>query len=662
MKTCFLLVQFLLIYHFLSANNGTITYAYPMSSITVDGDLSDWPNDLIVYEINQFAFGSPLSENDLEASFRVGYNQSVGKLFLAVEVTDDSFVGDTTPQAEWNTHDIHNFYIDLIHDQRGSGAISHLISPDYRRIAENRPNDSWDPQVWNADWSPVSVEIKRRDNSITYEWSYELGDALKPGRSIGFDYEVIDKDHDDEGSPSVITWSPGAGKSFHTGNVGDLILVPEKNALYNLTGQIKWAGEDTLQIPRRCKIQSQDKNDLWLILNLDSTGNYRVDIPAGRYKLSMHHPVFYQSDRYVRIDDNETLEVLVDAEKSEAPTLYILSKPLPDLIPKKGIFTGGEKSFAGRVDNFMDVFMDYFEVPGASLALIDGGEVVHHQVYGFQNAFTRDKVTKNTLFEAASITKPVFAYIVCRLVERQEFDLDKPLFEYLPFPEIEEDERYKLMTGRHILTHTSGLPNWGRRLERKPGTEYGYSGEGFEYLKRAIVHTLDTDIETLIEQELLDPLEMTNTYFSRSKKLAEISSHGHFDAHPTMKNIPLEAGMAHSMHTEALDFSKFMIALLDRKGLKSETFHKMFSIWTETPNHSYAEAIGYKEDFGLGIVVAETPLGKAYGHGGNNGDFRCQFEVFDHGKKGFVLFTNGSNGHKLVQALREFLIVGKHDF
>ena len=75
-----------------------------------------------------------------------------------------------------------------------------------------------------------------------------------------------------------------------------------------------------------------------------------------------------------------------------------------------------------------------------------------------------------------------------------------------------------------------------------------------------------------------------------------------------------------------------------------------------------AYILGYEEYFGLGIVSANTPYGKMYGHGGNNGDFRCQFEVFDEGKLGFAIFTNGSNGHLLINALREFLISGKVEF
>jgi CubicO group peptidase (beta-lactamase class C family) len=106
---------------------------------------------------------------------------------------------------------------------------------------------------------------------------------------------------------------------------------------------------------------------------------------------------------------------------------------------------------------------------------------------------TGEKVNDLTLYEAASITKPVFAFAVQRLAERGVIDLDKPLYLYLPYEDIAYDDRYKLMTARHVLTHRTGFPNWrsmnedGKlNLKFTPGTGYGYSGEGFEYLKMVI--------------------------------------------------------------------------------------------------------------------------------------------------------------------------------
>ena len=119
---------------------------------------------------------------------------------------------------------------------------------------------------------------------------------------------------------------------------------------------------------------------------------------------------------------------------------------------------------------------------------------------------TGDKVDSNTLFEAASITKPVFAFAVQRLAERGVIDLDKPLWLYLPYPDIAYDERYKLITAKHVLTHRTGFPNWrsmneSGKLDIKftPGTDYGYSGEGFEYLKMVVEKITGKKVEQVLQ-------------------------------------------------------------------------------------------------------------------------------------------------------------------
>ena len=103
----------------------------------------------------------------------------------------------------------------------------------------------------------------------------------------------------------------------------------------------------------------------------------------------------------------------------------------------KGVLHDFNDAKAKDVDNFIETYRKYFEIPGVSLALIKDGKLVYHKTYGVKNTFTGEKVDSNTLFEAASITKPVFALAVEKLAERGVIDLDKPLYEYLPYKDIE---------------------------------------------------------------------------------------------------------------------------------------------------------------------------------------------------------------------------------
>ncbi|MFL6290755.1 MAG: serine hydrolase domain-containing protein [Thermoanaerobaculia bacterium] len=129
------------------------------------------------------------------------------------------------------------------------------------------------------------------------------------------------------------------------------------------------------------------------------------------------------------------------------------------------------------------------EIPGASMAVIRDGQVVWTGAAGVIAAGSTTPVRTDTVFRAASLTKPVFAYIVLRLADRGVIDLDAPLAGYIPYPRVEHDERHKRITARTVLSHTTGLPNWAWGEDHipfqfAPGEAWGYSGEGFVYLQK----------------------------------------------------------------------------------------------------------------------------------------------------------------------------------
>lgn len=127
-----------------------------------------------------------------------------------------------------------------------------------------------------------------------------------------------------------------------------------------------------------------------------------------------------------------------------------------------------------------------------SVVLVKDGKTVYYRTFGVRNFYTGEPVTRETLFEACSITKIVFAFLVNKMADRGEIDLDKPLCEYLPFVAMEHDPRHRKITARHCLAHRSGFPNWASNnddgkldIKAHPGTKFGYSGEGFEYVTAA---------------------------------------------------------------------------------------------------------------------------------------------------------------------------------
>ena len=148
-----------------------------------------------------------------------------------------------------------------------------------------------------------------------------------------------------------------------------------------------------------------------------------------------------------------------------------------------------------EMEAFLKSQMDTIRMPGLSFAVINDEQIVYHKTFGVTNVETKQQVSDETIFDAASMTKTPFAFLVMRLAEKGILDLDKPLFTYLPYPDIAHDKRYKLITARMVLSHTTGFPNWrffnkDGKLDIKftPGTQFQYSGEGYEYLANVIAH------------------------------------------------------------------------------------------------------------------------------------------------------------------------------
>ena len=149
-----------------------------------------------------------------------------------------------------------------------------------------------------------------------------------------------------------------------------------------------------------------------------------------------------------------------------------------------------------------------------------------------------------------------------------------------------------------------------------------------------------------------------NTWFSESEALAAVVSRGHLDGMAGPHGLPGSVGVAFSMYTEAGAFANYMIALMKREGLTAAQYERMLTPQIALPTEELDDR-EVPESYGLGFHLAETPLGLAFGHGGNNGNFTCQFEIYDEHDIGFVIFTNSNTGPVLVDALRQYLVMGR---
>lgn len=312
----------------------------------------------------------------------------------------------------------------------------------------------------------------------------------------------------------------------------------------------------------------------------------------------------------------------------------------------------GKEISTDSIEAFIDHQMQVLDVPGISLAIINDGEVVYHLAKGYANIDAKENVTQRTIFEGASLSKPLFSYLVMGFVEEGKLDLDKPLYKYLPYKDIASDERYKKITARMVLTHTTGFPNWrsdheGGKLfiSFEPGSAFQYSGEGYQYLAKVLAHILETNdagLEDIYQERIALPLNLRYTKYLQDTANMKHKAKGYIAGRVVEEDDdPKKFGSAFSIHSEALDFSKWLIALMNGEGLSKESYTELFKTQFVLPDGHPQKQDGIT-DWTLGFAKATTPLGVAYGHGGNNPGYASIFLIAPDVKWGYVLFTNAN--------------------
>ncbi|MCW5910423.1 MAG: beta-lactamase family protein [Cyclobacteriaceae bacterium] len=296
-------------------------------------------------------------------------------------------------------------------------------------------------------------------------------------------------------------------------------------------------------------------------------------------------------------------------------------------------------------DMFIRQLIDSLDIPALSIALINGDDVVFHQNYGYKNLKDSTAVDANTLFEAASISKPFFAYAVMILNKNGEVELDKPLYEYLPFEDLAYDPRSKEITARMVLSHTTGLPNWRTnklQFEANPGTRHTYSGEAFEYLGKVVEKIRQKNLNEVLDSLLIKKYEMGHSSFVENEFTKKNMTTGHEGLNPTGRNMSTEAHPAFGLMTNAEDFAKFLSSVYVTTLFK-EMCAKQFQI-----NSS--------QSVGLSVFSRETPFGPKYYHSGNNGNrFTGRFEVYPDENFGFVFFTNSGKEEYIIEEFWRYL-------
>jgi CubicO group peptidase (beta-lactamase class C family) len=293
-------------------------------------------------------------------------------------------------------------------------------------------------------------------------------------------------------------------------------------------------------------------------------------------------------------------------------------------------------------------------IPGLQIALIRDGRVVWHRSFGVANAKTSAPVTDDTIFEAASFTKPFFAYYVMKLVEQGLVDLDKPFIGGLPREEVEKmldhplDEKgfrrdwFEKITARQVLSHSSGMPHGERGkpfpLLFEPGTKWKYSAEGYFFLQKAVERLKGDKLENLMRKEVIEPLGMTRSSLVWRDEYDKTMANGHgFFGRPEDFRKRTEAHAAATLYTTVEDYAKFICAVLNGTGLRPETLKTML-----TPQIDMDKEKGLGWSLGFGTQTDSN--GQAFWQWGDYGIFRNYIFAYPREKMAVIYFTNSFYG------------------
>lgn len=346
----------------------------------------------------------------------------------------------------------------------------------------------------------------------------------------------------------------------------------------------------------------------------------------------------------------------------------------------------GSTIAADSLTNLISKIVDTGRIMGLSVLIINDNKVVYENYFGYRNKELNLPLTSETVSYAASLTKPLFSYLFLKLVDEGIFHLDKPLYTYLkkPIGEYErwadlaaQEEEFKKITPRMILSHTSGLPIL-RFLEKDeklkivspPGKLMHYSNEGMNLLGFVVEEYTGKNLDTLCKEYVFDKLDMKNT---------GMVWHPEFDRNFAMgynakgeiigAQKRTSARAAGSMVTSLPDYGKFVLNTLLKKGLSEKLYNEWLSPQIKVVSKRLAGPLRYSyykagkktgNYWGLGWALHDSPYGRAFRHGGHaDGWQNC---CIAYPKKGIaiIILSNSDNFERNAAKILDLCIGDKY--
>jgi CubicO group peptidase (beta-lactamase class C family) len=295
-------------------------------------------------------------------------------------------------------------------------------------------------------------------------------------------------------------------------------------------------------------------------------------------------------------------------------------------------------------DGHIEALLKKLTIPSMSIGYITNGKLQQIRTFGEQKP--NIPIASNSIYKVASLTKPITALVVLKLIEANQWKLDEPIWNYYIDPSVKGNPYLDKLTTRHILSQQSGFPNWrylsaDQKLtfEFEPGTKFQYSGEGFEYLRKALEIKFKKSLEQLANDLLFSPLEMVDTHYfwtdaiDESRYAVESDEFGQplkFDKYST-------ANAAANLLTTIGDYGNFLVHILDGAGLSPQLYTEFIS-----PQSTMKEGIHW----GLGMQVFPNLPDNEFAliHTGGDDGTKCIVILLPKSKRGLLIFINSENG------------------
>jgi CubicO group peptidase (beta-lactamase class C family) len=333
---------------------------------------------------------------------------------------------------------------------------------------------------------------------------------------------------------------------------------------------------------------------------------------------------------------------------------------------------------ASSIDAHVASLMQKTGAKGIAVAVIDHGKVVFVNSYGIRNA-KGDPLTTDTIMYGASLTKTVFAYTVMQLVDQGKLKLDTPIAadldqplptyppdpvfpdKYGPYKDLADDPRWKTITPRMCLTHSTGFSNFWfiepdqkLRIHFDPGTRFSYSGEGFILLQFVVEHGskqqgLGLDVGDLTHANFARLGMSRTSLVYRDGQDSNVADGWDDQGHPQPHSKRSKVRAAGSMNTTISDLAKFTAALVAGNGLtpasRAEIAAPSLHITTANLFPIFAPDLPVsrqRKDLaaGLGVVVFDGPQGHGFFKGGHDGQTANTLVCLDKNQRCVLILSN----------------------